>query len=71
MIATTITSRFSHLLLRSARLQQMFDQEKSHKRRSSLRLMRLNALRLKVQENIYQLALRPVPVLAPTQRVGR
>lgn len=70
MIATTITSRFSHLLLRSARLQQMFDREKSDKHRSNLRLMRLNALRLKVQENIYQLALRPAPVLVKTRRVS-
>lgn len=68
MIATKLTSRFSGLLLRSARLQRLFEQEKSRKRRSNLRLLRVNALRLKVQESIYRLALRPVPVLTQSKR---
>lgn len=68
MISTKLTSRFSGLLLRSARLQRLFELEKSRKRRSNLRLLRVNALRLKVQESIYQLVLRPAPVLVHSKR---
>lgn len=64
MIATKLSSRFSGLLLRSARLQRLFEQEKNRKRRSNLRLLRVNALRLKVQESLYQLALHPAPAMA-------
>jgi hypothetical protein len=71
MIATKISGRFSRLLLRSAVLQQMFEQEMSRKRRSNLRLMRLNALRLKVQECIYQLAVRPAPALVRCKSATR
>ncbi len=63
MFATQLTSRFSGLLLRSARLQRLFDEEKRRKRRSNLRLLRVNALRLKVQESLYKLALQPTPIM--------
>lgn len=63
MFATQLTSRFSGLLLRSARLQRLFDEEKRRKRRSNLRLLRVNALRLKVQESLYKLALQPAPIM--------
>lgn len=71
MITTKISGRFSRLLLRSAHLQQMFEQEMRRKRRNNLRLMRLNALRLKVQECIYQLAVQPAPALVRCRSATR
>lgn len=65
MFSAQLSSKFSSLLFRAARLREMMEREKRRAKVDGLRLMRLNRLRLKVMENLHALlspALQPVPV---------
>lgn len=63
--STPLSNRFSVLLFRASQLQQLIKHERKHQNVDGLRLMRLNALRLKILNSLYA-SLQPAqPVLIP------
>ncbi len=53
MFSNAIERKFTSLLFRASKLQQLIDNER--RGGSALRLMRLNSLRLRVMKSLYQL----------------
>lgn len=69
MLTNAIERKFTSLLFRASKLQQLIDNERRGTAGSGLRLMRLNSLRLRVMNSLYRviaLAMqkRQVPALA-------